>query len=610
MKKKFGLKIAGRIYSIILVSILVSSFTAYKMYEFLVENIYEMREAHLRDVVDVVSSQLAALDEQVKAGTLTLEEAQAEGVRIINRSSYDNGNYLFAWNYKNVLVAHGRSPETIGLDRSDRVDPNGVYIYADLTKVALEDGGGVVFYSTTRTAEADAEQIPKMSYGLDFKPWEWILATGTYIEDLEAQIARIEKMAMWTLGAGLLLLIVVSWLIARSVTSPIKKLNLRMHQLSDGDLHSPVPCVNKRDEVGQMARSVQVFQQDLERTAALEEQAAASQAEREADAEAQKQVVSSLAKGLTALSSGNLDVSIDTVFPEAYESLRRDFNDTVASLASVIGTISAASDRIRAQGETIGNSAENVAIRSERNAATLEQTAAAVEEITSSVQLSADSAAEVEVIVKDSSANAQLSGQIVQSVILSMQEIEESSVKISRIVGVIDGIAFQTNILALNAGIEAARAGPAGRGFAVVAAEVRELAQMSASAAAEITGLINDSSQQVNNGVKLVGRTGESLNAIFTSVTEIASRVSGIASSAREQSIGIAEINTAVSHLDADTQANAALFQETLDASQNLTEEAANLRQAVGVFNLGTTARKGWSEDTYDDPHASTSLAG
>lgn len=302
---------------------------------------------------------------------------------------------------------------------------------------------------------------------------------------------------------------------------------------------------------------------------------------------AQKQVVDALRNALADLSKGNLTVAIDQTFALEYEQLRSDFNSATRSLLCAMQGVHENANAIRSEAHEISSASEDLSRRTEQQAATLEQAAAALNQLTASVQSAAEVAGQANAMVATAKTNAETSGAVVREAVLAMGEIEESSGKISKITSVIDEIAFQTNLLALNAGVEAARAGEAGRGFAVVASEVRALAQRSSDAAREIASLISSSNNQVKRGVGLVDQAGDALRGIEGSVGDIYNFVSEIAVSAREQSSGLAEINTAVNHLDQVTQQNAAMFEETTAASHSLTREAQSLTDTMSQFALG-----------------------
>ena len=222
----------------------------------------------------------------------------------------------------------------------------------------------------------------------------------------------------------------------------------------------------------------------------------------------------------------------------------------------------------------------------EAQAVTLEESAAAIETLSTSVEQTADHAAEANKRITQNRQQAQSGGEVVELTVEAMRNIEQSSDKITAIIGVIDDIAFQTNLLALNAGVEAARAGESGRGFAVVASEVRALAQRSADAATEIKNLINQSSQQVDQGVTLVGQAGESISSIVIRVNQISKLISDIASGAVEQSTGLGEINTGMSQLDQVTQQNAAMVEQSTAAGHLLRSDAQNLSELMQRFQL------------------------
>ncbi len=310
-------------------------------------------------------------------------------------------------------------------------------------------------------------------------------------------------------------------------------------------------------------------------------------AERRRLHESQQAVVDALRASLAQLAEGDLTATIGTAFGADHEPLRRDFNAATARLRAALREVAEGAVSINAEAQEISASAEDVLARTERQAATLEQTAAALDQLTASVRSAAEGAGQADRMVVGTRENAVRSGAVVRGAVQAMGEIEASSGQISRITGVIEEIAFQTNLLALNAGVEAARAGDAGRGFAVVASEVRALAQRSSDAAREIAGLIAASSAQVRRGVDLVGEAGRAISVIETSVQEISACVSDIAVSAREQSVGLGEINTAVNDLDQVTQRNAAMFQETTASSQALCREALALSAGMARFRTG-----------------------
>jgi methyl-accepting chemotaxis protein-1 (serine sensor receptor) len=234
----------------------------------------------------------------------------------------------------------------------------------------------------------------------------------------------------------------------------------------------------------------------------------------------------------------------------------------------------------------IANGNRDLSARTEGQASSLEETAASMEQITSTVQKNADHAQHANQLAGAASGVASRGGEMVGAVVQTMQAIEESSRRIVDIIGVIDGIAFQTNILALNAAVEAARAGEQGRGFAVVASEVRSLAQRSATAAKEIKELISDSVGKINAGTSLVGGAGETMQEIVASIQKVAAIMDDITDANREQSAGIDEVNKAVLQMDSATQQNAALVEQTAVAAGSMQEQAETLARAVAVFKL------------------------
>jgi methyl-accepting chemotaxis protein len=299
--------------------------------------------------------------------------------------------------------------------------------------------------------------------------------------------------------------------------------------------------------------------------------------------------VGDIGAGLKELSAGNLVVRLNRAFSGEYEPLRVDFNDALSKLQGTVETVRHVSDEISAGAGEISQATGDLAKRTEQQAASLEETAAALEEITATVKKTADNATNASAIVQTAKSAAESGSEIVETAIEAMGKIEHSSKQITDIIGVIDEIAFQTNLLALNAGVEAARAGDAGRGFAVVASEVRALAQRSSEAAKEIKTLIQNSSEHVASGVKLVGESGGALRKIAEQVVAINALVGEMALAAQQQSTGIEQVNVAVSQMDQVIQQNAAMVEESSAAARNLAGETTKLTKLITFFKVGDT---------------------
>ncbi|MEO3389364.1 methyl-accepting chemotaxis protein [Mesorhizobium sp. CAU 1741] len=321
----------------------------------------------------------------------------------------------------------------------------------------------------------------------------------------------------------------------------------------------------------------------------------------------QSEAVKAITHGLSRIAAGDLSTRLTQQLAPEFDQLKRDFNHTAESLARTLSGVAHSADSIGSSSEEVGRAADDLSRRTEQQALRLEQTAAALNQLTNAVQRAAEGASQAAAKVVSTREEAKHSGAIVRNAVHAISEIAKSSHEISQIIGVIDEIAFQTNLLALNAGVEAARAGEAGKGFAVVAQEVRGLAQRSAEAAKQIKALISKSSDQVDKGVKLMDETGEVSERIITSVVEMDELVAGIASSSREQSIGLSAINTAVSEMDQGTQQNAAMVEQTTAAVHSLRSEAATLGQGVAAFVLTNAPTRPRAVETSPPPAAAPS---
>ena len=286
-------------------------------------------------------------------------------------------------------------------------------------------------------------------------------------------------------------------------------------------------------------------------------------------------------------------------------------NSLVENMATVVGQVKDASEVISTASKEIAQGNADLSARTENQASSLEETASSMEELTSTVKQNADNASRANQLAAGASDVAVRGGDVVRQVVVTMNGISESSKKISDIIGVIDGIAFQTNILALNAAVEAARAGEQGRGFAVVATEVRNLAQRSAAAAKEIKALISDSVDKVNAGSGLVGKAGETMDEIVSAVRRVTDIMSEISAASQEQSAGIEQVNQAITQMDDVTQQNAALVEQAAAASESLEEQVSSLVQSVSMFRLSDDAdeAQAWSGADRRGPNRASNVA-
>lgn len=411
------------------------------------------------------------------------------------------------------------------------------------------------------------------------------------------ETAQREKLA---LGGGIALTLTALGavlFIRRRALNPLGRISAYMTSMAEGKYDQTVPYSTRNDEIGEIAAAVEVFRRAGLEKQRLEEEAeiarmraegerADREKQRLMEAETLRIVVETLGAGLNRLAECNIRMTIDEPFEPHFESLRRDFNNSIATFHATLEEVLSETNGLYDNSQEMRAAADNLSQRTEQQAAALEETSAALEEVTSTVRSSAERTQDTRNLVREAKECAIASGEVVRSAVSAMQRIEKASSEIGQIIGVIDDIAFQTNLLALNAGVEAARAGEAGKGFAVVAQEVRELAQRSATAAREIKGLIGNSAVEVSSGVELVGETGQALDRIQGFVARVDTNIDAIATAAKEQATGLQEISSAIQRIDQMTQQNAAMVEETTAISHTLAEGASHMTKLVGRFQL------------------------
>ena len=394
--------------------------------------------------------------------------------------------------------------------------------------------------------------------------------------DLVANLSRNVIVAA-LVGTALLIVGLLITLV-RAIATPLAGVTHVLGELGKGNLSVNADACDRRDEIGALTTA----------TKDLRNQLFAAERAKEEQADV---IVASIGTGLSQLAEGDLTARIDADLAGKFAPLKQDFNRALEAIETAMAKVARSTSGIRTGSGEIRQASDDLSRRTEQQAASLEETAAAMNQITTTVKQTAADAGQANQQVAEARKDAEESGKIVRKAVEAMGGIERSSAEISEIISVIDGIAFQTNLLALTAGVEAARAGDAGKGFAVVASEVRALAQRSADAAKDVKERITASSEQVDAGVSLVSETGAALQRIISSIGEVDGLVADIATSAEQQAAGLQQVNTAVAEMDGVTQQNAAMVEEATAASRSLAAEADALAQHISRFKLAQDVR-------------------
>ncbi|WP_246285540.1 methyl-accepting chemotaxis protein [Nguyenibacter vanlangensis] len=406
-------------------------------------------------------------------------------------------------------------------------------------------------------------------------------------------------MNMCALAFGQVVVFIIWQMMTRVVTTPLETLRDLGEQLGRGENRANVPFLDNKDCAGRLARVMVAFARSVREQGEAQTRQAAMAAEIRQSLDRSEErdrhthaVIEALGTALKELAEGDLELRItDPIFDGEFAPLRDAFNNSAMRRSEALRAVANNSELIATGATEISTASADLAKRTEKQAANLGQAAASVRTVTDGVQRIARACSDASAETKQSLEKVKSATGIMAETTSAMDGIKKSSDAIGEIISVIDGIAFQTNVLALNAGVEAARAGDAGRGFAVVAQEVRSLAEKSAKSASEIKRLISVSAEQVDKGVDLVQQTGRYLTDFAGSTQNIATRVEEVSVSTQDQAQRLSEITAFISEMDQVTQQNAAMVEETTAASHNLTAETRTLTQTLSRFRIGNERR-------------------
>jgi methyl-accepting chemotaxis protein len=476
---------------------------------------YAARQDATRHTVEVAHGVAAWAHGLETSGQLDRTAAQALAKGAISKLRYEGNEYFWINDMQPRVVMHPIKPELDGTDVSGLKDPNGLALFVAFVEKVKKEKAGFVPYLWPKPGLE--QPVQKLSYVKGFEPWGWVIGSGIYIDDLNAELMLYAKKLALIVGMALALMVLVSRSITRSIVKGLNKANRVARAIAQGDISQVIKVRSGHDEVGQLLTSMADMSINLRRMVGMVQESAHS-----------------METAASEIAAGNNDLSG----------------------------------------------------RTEQTASNLEQTAAAMAEINATVGRNAEAANQAGDISQLAARSAVDGSRVVAEVMTTMGQITHASRRIADITGVIDGIAFQTNILALNAAVEAARAGEHGRGFAVVASEVRSLATRSAEAAKEIKGLIGESVQRVESGGVLVKSAGQTMQQIVDSVHRVNDLVNTMRQANQEQATGVGEVNLAVANLDQMTQQNSALVEESAAAAASLRDQSTQLLEAVKVFKL------------------------
>lgn len=577
MKGKISIKnvlILYFVFSVVVTAFLMGSINIYSLRNSSAQSLekYEtaMNEGYQMEIKSQVESAITILQaeyDKYKSGEMTEEEAKNEAKEIIRAMRYreDESGYFWIDDTDYILVMHPILTEQEGDNRKELEDQNGIKIIQEILKsVEQEDGGFNEFYFTKSDGVTVA---PKIAYSGIFKPWNWVVSTGNYVDDmqkdmvqaereLEQSFAALLKLTIFASAAILVVFVILGKMFGSWLCNPIIKLADIAKQMSFGKIDFDLTHSEGSNEIATLENSFCDMIDNFK----------------------------SQAEVIHELSNGNL--LIDVTVKSEEDVVGNALSKLVYDNNLIFSNVQTAASEIHTGSNQVAAASQSLAQGSTQQASAIEEITASVTDIADKSRVNADRVGEVRKIVLEAGNNLSSGNEKMKEMVTAMKEISEASENIQKVIKAIDDIAFNTNILALNATVEASRAGEHGKGFAVVAEEVRNLAGRSAEAAKQTADMISDSIYKVQRGSALAQDTEEALELISDSIQMITNLSKDVEVASEEQAIAASQIDAALAQASTVIQTNSATSQQCAAASEQMSNQAAKLNHQLSRFIL------------------------